>query len=103
MTKISAASLVGAATGTMQMPTGEVGDLAISVDQIKDFSLTTVPPLGVVYLPLFGGSMSLTQALFIDGGQNIDIGQSTQYKDFFRYYGDLNSADGPPSQHLTRP
>lgn len=35
MTKISAASLVSAAIDNMKMPTGEVGDLAINVGQIK--------------------------------------------------------------------
>lgn len=35
MTKISAASLVAAATDLMKMPTGEVGDLALNVGQIK--------------------------------------------------------------------
>lgn len=35
MTKISAASLVAAATDAMQMPTGESGDLALNVGQIK--------------------------------------------------------------------
>lgn len=35
MTKISAATLVAAATDNMQMPTGELGDLAVSVAQIK--------------------------------------------------------------------
>lgn len=40
MTKISDASLVAAPTGTMQMPTGEVGDLAINVEQIKTYIFT---------------------------------------------------------------
>lgn len=36
MTKISDASLVAAATDNMQMPTGEAGDKAVSVGQIKN-------------------------------------------------------------------
>lgn len=37
MTKISDASLVSSVTGNEKLPTGEPGDKAISVDQIKDF------------------------------------------------------------------
>lgn len=40
MTKISDAPLVTAATDDMKMPTGEVGDLAMSVGQIKANVLT---------------------------------------------------------------
>jgi len=47
MTKISDASLVSTVDGTEQMPTGEVGDKAISVDQIKDYVLDNVPAAGV--------------------------------------------------------
>lgn len=45
MTKISDASLVAAATDGMKMPTGEVGDLAISVGQIKTNILTAAAAL----------------------------------------------------------
>lgn len=45
MTKISDASLVAAATANMKMPTGEPGDLAISVDQIRTFAQNALDPL----------------------------------------------------------
>lgn len=44
MTKISDASLVAAATGLMKIPTGEVGDLAVNINQIRTYVLATTDP-----------------------------------------------------------
>lgn len=44
MTKISNATLVAAATANMKMPTGEVGDLAVSVGQIRTFVENALDP-----------------------------------------------------------
>lgn len=57
MTKISAASLVAAATDLMKMPTGEVGDLAVNVGQIKTHVLTNAPTVITD-----GAAISLTTA-----------------------------------------
>lgn len=57
MTKISDATLVASATDNMKMPTGEVGDLAVSVGQIKTNVLTAA---ALAYDPI--GSAAAAQA-----------------------------------------
>lgn len=64
MTKISASTLVAAATANMKMPTGELGDLGVSVDQIRVFVENAVDPK---YMPLdFSGQ---TPAGTLDGDE----------------------------------
>lgn len=60
MTKISAASLVPAASGTMQMPTGEVGDLAINVDQIRAYVLLSAGTVTSVGLTVGSAGTDVT-------------------------------------------
>lgn len=62
--KINDAPLVAAATGGMKIPTGEVGDKAVTVDQIKDY---VVPPTGGTWVPVVTNIANVAVAAAFSG------------------------------------